>query len=180
MAFTNAQLTEPDLPNIDHVEFRSVDSRYPYIAAAIAAIYAVMTIVALVAVRITTNPNGPIFLPPSLPPWLPTGIVALGLVSLVILTIYCYFRAKSHQYAVRTHDVVQKHGVFRQSEIVQPLVRLQHVEIVRGPIDKWAGLAKLKLFSAGAMRETFTIPGLPLRTAARIRRYALSVQRAQD
>jgi len=50
----------------------------------------------------------------------------------------------------------------------------------RGPIDKWAGLAKLKLFSAGSMRETFTIPGLPLRTAARIRRYVLNLQRAQN
>jgi membrane protein YdbS with pleckstrin-like domain len=55
----------------------------------------------------------------------------------------------------------------------QPILRVQHVEVKRGPFDRWAGLAKLQVFSAGGEMHTFEIPGLPLERAQRIRQYIL-------
>ena len=66
MTFTNTQLTELDLPDIEQVNFQAVDSRYPYIAAAIAATYLILTIVAPIAIRFLTNPSGPNLLPHAL------------------------------------------------------------------------------------------------------------------
>jgi len=173
MAFTNPQLTDAQLPDIDTVKFEAVDSRYPRIVAAIAVAYVLVFAAGLLIANAVTEPDDLVL--PSVP-----LLVAAFVLILVALSTYCFFRAASNRYAVRTHDVMLKHGVFQHTEIVQPLIRLQHVEMERGPIDKWAGLAKLKLYSAGAQRETFTIPGLPVRTAARIRRYVLNVQRARN
>ncbi len=173
MTFANPQLTDAQLPDIDTVEFESVHARYPFIVATIAAVYVVLIFAGLLVWNIFAGPDDLVF--PSVWP-----IASAFVFLLIALPFYSFLRAASVGYAVRAHDVLLKHGVFRHTETVQPLIRLQHIEMERGPIDKWAGLAKLKLFSAGAQRETFTIPGLPLRTAARIRRYVLNVQRARD
>jgi len=173
MAFTNPQLTDAELPDLDTVEFESVHPRYPYIVATIAAVYVVSISAGLFVANTVAAPNELAF--PSFWPLFSAFVFVL-----IALPFYSFLRAASIGYAVRAHDVLLKHGVLRHTETVQPLIRLQHVEMERGPIDKWAGLAKLKLFSAGAQRETFTIPGLPLRNAARIRRYVLNVQRARD
>lgn len=173
MAFTNPQLTDAQLPDIDTVEFESVDPRYPRIVAAIAVIYVMVISGGLLIASTFAEPDELIM--PSARLLLVAFVFAL-----IALPTYSFFRAASNRYAVRAHDVILKHGVFQHTETVQPLVRLQHVEMERGPIDKWAGLAKLKLFSAGAQRDTFTIPGLPVQTAARIRSYVLKLQRDRD
>ena len=173
MTFTNPQLTDAQLPDVDMVNFESVDSRYPRIVAAIAVAYVLVIAGGLLLGSAVADPDELVV--PSVQ-LLVTAFVFI----LIALPSYCFFRAASNRYAVRAHDLILKHGVFQHTEIVQPLIRLQHVEMERGPIDKWAGLAKLKLFSAGAQRETFTIPGLPARTAVRIRRYVLNAQRARD
>jgi hypothetical protein len=64
-------------------------------------------------------------------------------------------------------------GIFFFSETIQPLVRVQHVELKRGPVEKRYGLASLKIFSAGLGKETFTLPGLLLADAERVRTHVL-------
>jgi membrane protein YdbS with pleckstrin-like domain len=48
-----------------------------------------------------------------------------------------------------------------------PLVRVQHLDVVRGPFDKMFGTASLVLHTAGTHNSTVTVPGLaPDRAAA--------------
>jgi membrane protein YdbS with pleckstrin-like domain len=67
-------------------------------------------------------------------------------------------------------------GFFWRKQIIQPLVRLQHIELARGPVDKYLDLAGLRIFSAGTGAETFTIPGLDATTAERMRQRLLDIQ----
>ena len=104
--------------------------------------------------------------------------ILLTLVATVIIgggftTVMTFLHGRSIRYALRTHDMVVHKGVLFFSETIQPLRRVQHVELKRGPIDKRYGLAALKLFSAGLGKETFVLPGLALEDAERVRSHVL-------
>jgi len=92
------------------------------------------------------------------------------------LACYVYAHAKKLAYGIREHDIVLQSGVFWQREIVQPLRRVQHVELSRGPMDKHFGLVKVKLFSAGTAMSTFVIPGLDKDNGSQIKQYVLDYQ----
>jgi membrane protein YdbS with pleckstrin-like domain len=55
----------------------------------------------------------------------------------------------------------------------QPIARIQHIELKRGPIERQVGLATLQVFSAGGSTHTFEIPGLPVDVAQKLRHFIL-------
>ncbi len=77
-------------------------------------------------------------------------------------------------YALREQDISFTSGVLFKKTVSQPILRVQHVELKRGPIDRKIGLAKLQVFSAGGAMHTFEIPGLKLDDAESIRQFILS------
>ncbi len=77
-------------------------------------------------------------------------------------------------YALREQDISFTSGVLFKKTVSQPILRIQHVELKRGPIDRKVGLAKLQVFSAGGAMHTFEIPGLKLDDAESIRQFILS------
>ncbi len=99
-----------------------------------------------------------------------TGLV-LGLS--LIITFIQYAADKRKFYALREMDIHYMSGLFFRKVVSQPITRIQHVELKRGPIDRKKGLAKLQVFSAGGEAYTFEIPGLPLQTAQKIRQLIL-------
>ncbi|WP_088330358.1 PH domain-containing protein [Lacimicrobium sp. SS2-24] len=90
-----------------------------------------------------------------------------------VLPPYWYAADKRKGYALREHDLSYRSGLLFISTVTQPVLRIQHVELKRGPIERRAGLASLQVFSAGGAMHTFAIPGLPLATAKGIRRFIL-------
>ncbi len=77
-------------------------------------------------------------------------------------------------YAIREQDISFTSGVIFKKTVSQPVLRIQHVELKRGPIDRKIGLAKLQVFSAGGAMHTFEIPGLKLDDAESIRQFILN------
>lgn len=92
---------------------------------------------------------------------------ALPLVALLYPWVWVSSRARC--FAVRQEDVSYYSGVFSRSVIIQPLVRLQHIEITRGVIERIFGLATLKLYSAGGGSHALAIPGLKYAVAQALR-----------
>jgi hypothetical protein len=82
-------------------------------------------------------------------------------------------------YALREKDISYCSGVIFKKTICQPILRVQHVELKRGPIDRKIGLAKLQVFSAGGAMYTFEIPGLELVEAQAIREFILNYKGSQ-
>ena len=56
--------------------------------------------------------------------------------------------------------VVVWKGAWWQREVWIPMTRLQHLDIKRGPLERWLGLATLELHTAGAHDHETRLPGL--------------------
>lgn len=89
------------------------------------------------------------------------------------VTLYCYLAFPRKRYALREHDLSFRSGLWFEKSVTQPILRIQHIELKRGPIERRAGLATLQVFSAGGALHTFEIPGLPLAEAKKIRQFIL-------
>lgn len=98
------------------------------------------------------------------------GITTLGLIS----TLYSAKADIRKFYALREQDINYTSGLIFKKTVSQPILRIQHVELKRGPIDRKIGLAKLQVFSAGGAMHTFEVPGLVLEEAEAIRQFILS------
>lgn len=94
-------------------------------------------------------------------------IALAALISLSLTYVYYEFRRKS--YAIRQKDIIYNNGLFWQSSIVVPFNRVQHCEVSQGPIDRFYGLAELKVFTAGGTSSDLKIDGLSPETAQRIK-----------
>jgi membrane protein YdbS with pleckstrin-like domain len=60
-------------------------------------------------------------------------------------------------------------GWLFHTDTVVPLVRVQHIDVTRGPLDKMFGTASLVVHTAGTHNSIVTVPGLAPDRAAEIR-----------
>lgn len=73
-------------------------------------------------------------------------------------------------YALREGDLLIARGVLVHTITAIPLARIQHVDIQRGPIEQWFGLAHVQIHTAsGGLRHDGGIPGLALADAEALR-----------
>lgn len=102
--------------------------------------------------------------------------IAILVVSLLIMwsVLYHYFADPKKQYALREFDVHFQSGLLFFRTVSQPIMRIQHIEIERGPLERSAGLATLQVFSAGGANHTFEIPGLMYEKAIELRQFILN------
>jgi membrane protein YdbS with pleckstrin-like domain len=166
--FSNTGLTSNDLPRLDSLKFEMLSPLYAksnrYITLFITLfIISILFIVQLQHfITLTTAVNNFI----SYVIWV---IALVGFMS----TLYTIVADKRKFYALRQQDLSYQSGVIFLKTVSQPMLRIQHVELKRGPIDRKIGLAKLQVFSAGGALHTFEIPGLPLEKAESIRQFIL-------
>ena len=108
------------------------------------------------------------------------NILSIGLIALVLIGIASALRLQSFFadvrifYAIREQDISKQSGLIFRKLSCQPILRVQHVEVNRGPLDRWAGLASLQVFSAGGEMHTFEIPGLSIERAEQLREFILA------
>lgn len=110
--------------------------------------------------------------------WLFTPFPGFLLILLVIVAISLYYfnlgwlPPRSYQgWSYRLTDTIieLKSGVIIQKSVLIPLSRLQHVDLVRGPIEQRFGLSSLKIHTAGTRAASHTIPGLEAEVASKLR-----------
>lgn len=95
---------------------------------------------------------------------LPLVVLLLGLAAVAIAPARIYRRLR-YGLSDRLLQVVR--GWLFHTDTVVPLVRVQHLDVVRGPFDKMFGTASLVLHTAGTHNSVVTVPGLaPDRAAA--------------
>lgn len=166
--FSNEQLSETQYPSIFHIDTLPLDPAY-----AKANRLLLLTIALLVALIFAAVLNQPWFeLPEKLAIVLTFAGIGISCLFL-LLTVYHIAADPKKSYALREHDLSYSSGlVFRQC-VTQPITRIQHIELKRGPIERKVGLATLEVFSAGGALHTFEIPGLKLATAQQIRQFIL-------
>lgn len=65
--------------------------------------------------------------------------------------------------------LLMRYGVVFVEERAVPVRRMQHVDLMRGPVERLFGLATLVVFTAGNEGSAFRVPGLPLERATELR-----------
>ncbi|MEP4892193.1 MAG: PH domain-containing protein [Aliiglaciecola sp.] len=111
---------------------------------------------------------------------LPTDLLAayplaVGVVLFIsiLISLYLYIAIPCKQYCLTETNLHFACGVIFRRIYSQPILRIQHVELKRGPIERAFKLASLQVFSAGGSIHTFEIPGLSLHDAQKIRQFIL-------
>ena len=98
--------------------------------------------------------------------WLPGSVLVVGLLVVAIGPLRIYRRLR-YRLTGQLLQVVR--GWLFHTDTIVPLVRVQHIDVVRGPLDKMFGTASLVVHTAGTHNSIVTVPGLAPDRAAEIR-----------
>lgn len=97
---------------------------------------------------------------------LPTAIAVIAIAVIAIAPQRIYRRLR-YRLDPRLLQVVR--GWLFHTDTIVPLVRVQHLDVVRGPLDKMFGTASLVVHTAGTLNSLVTLPGLAPERAIEIR-----------
>ena len=106
---------------------------------------------------------------------LPAVIGLIGLSGITIAPDRIYRRLG---YAIDSRLLRTVRGWLFHTDTVVPFVRVQHIDVTRGPFDKMFGTATLVVHTAGTHNSIVTLPGLSQERAAEIREAIRSEIRA--
>jgi membrane protein YdbS with pleckstrin-like domain len=95
--------------------------------------------------------------------------VALPLIVALILGTVPQRAYARLQYGVTDRLLQVVRGWLFHTDTVVPFVRVQHLDVLRGPFDKMFGTATLVVHTAGNHNSIVTLPGLAPETAEGIR-----------
>jgi len=85
------------------------------------------------------------------------AVFALALLLGVVRAVLLY---RSWSYVVRADSLFLSRGVFTRVRTVVPYVRVQHIDTMRGPLERLLGLSTLVVYTAGSRGADVTIPVL--------------------
>ena len=106
---------------------------------------------------------------------LPAVIGAIGLSAIMVAPDRIYRRLG---YAIDGRLLRTVRGWLFHTDTVVPFVRVQHIDVTRGPFDKLFGTASLVVHTAGTHNSIVVLPGLSPDRAAEIREAIRSEIRA--
>lgn len=106
---------------------------------------------------------------------LPALIAAIGLSAIIIAPARIYRRLG---YAIDGRLLRTVRGWLFHTDTIVPFVRVQHIDVTRGPVDKLFGTASLVVHTAGTHNSIVVLPGLSPTAAAEIREAIRSEIRA--
>ena len=95
-----------------------------------------------------------------------TLLPVLALISLTTAPQRIYARLR---YRLTERFLQVLRGWLIHTDTIVPLVRVQHIDVTRGPLDKMFGTATLVVHTAGTHNSIVTLPGLSPERAAEIR-----------
>ncbi|MBL4909178.1 MAG: PH domain-containing protein [Alteromonadaceae bacterium] len=167
-SFTNTLVNIVDLPQLQQLNFENLSAKY---ALTRLFTHLLMTLLIIIIAFIFQHFSLLPF-PKDVHHNIFIGILILSALSL-LLSIYLWFSDHHKHYALREQDLSYASGLIFKKIVTQPILRIQHIELKRGPIERKVGLASLQVFSAGGALHTFEISGLTLAIAESIRQYIL-------
>ena len=108
---------------------------------------------------------------------LPAVVGLIGLSGIIVAPERIYRRLG---YAIDGRLLRTVRGWLFHVDTVVPFVRVQHIDVTRGPIDKMFGTATLVVHTAGTHNSVVVLPGLSPERAAEIREAIRSEIRADS
>jgi len=111
---------------------------------------------------------------------LPLSII-LGALWLLFIIIFIYQGAayKHFRYAMNDFGLYIHRGVFWRRKIIVPRNRVQHTDVMQGPIERRYELAELTVHTAGTRNASVKLPGILHADAEKLRE-SLSFEESND
>ena len=78
-------------------------------------------------------------------------------------------RWRHWRYAFTGTELHVAHGWWTQIHTIVPVLRVQHIDVAQGPLERNFGVARLVLHTAGSDNTIVTLPGISRETAEEIR-----------
>lgn len=72
-------------------------------------------------------------------------------------------------YAFTGRELHVAHGWWTRIHTIVPVVRVQHIDVAQGPLERTFGVARLMLHTAGTDQTVVTLPGITRATAEEVR-----------
>ncbi len=159
--FTNKQLDVADLPKLEALEYSGLHKNHLTETLIIRGFVGVVAVVALYFGTMNGNLSSAIF----------ALLFAAEIAVIVAFIWFGYLGFFKKGFALREKDVSYKRGIIFQTITTIPLSRIQHSEVVRGPLDRFFGLSSVKIYTAGGNSSDVVIPGLALENAEKVREF---------
>ncbi|MFO7893737.1 MAG: PH domain-containing protein [Longimicrobiales bacterium] len=101
----------------------------------------------------------------------PVGVLSAtaAVLTVAAAAVFPRLRYRAWGFALRDRDVYLRRGVLFRTTSIVPHARIQHVDTRHGPIDRWLGLTRVVVFTAGTQGAIITIPALAADEAEEIR-----------
>lgn len=173
MSFSNNYVQADHLPKAEDIPLTRVSPLHSWFCLLTHSI--VFALLAGVSVFFLVQPWFDLYFFRDISPY----TLALTGVLYVLFAGYRFVANRKLAYGVRDHDITLRAGWYWRSITTQPLLRVQHIEVDRGPLERRAGLATLALFSAGGDLHSLSIPGLTLARAEALRQFVLTYKAEQ-
>ncbi len=95
--------------------------------------------------------------------------IAITVIALLAVIFIPHRRWGRLGYALHPKMLQVVRGWLFHSDTIVPLIRVQHIDVTRGPLDKAFGTATLVVHTAGTHNSIVTLPGLSPDKASAIR-----------
>ena len=168
--FQNGQVDILSLPTADGLTWTPLEDRYRRLLL-LSTAFASAVFIAGVSLTLPLM---------EVPPWVALSAVGIILLIAAIQTLAIVKGFPYKGYAIRTHDLLYRTGWLYKKQIAIPFSRVQHVEIRQGIFERVFGLHRLNVYTAGGDSSDLTIPGLPERTAQRLKEFILRETTTRD
>lgn len=99
------------------------------------------------------------------------GLPSVGIAFLAAMAILVVPSRRYQRLGYALHPTLLQvvRGWLFHADTMVPLVRVQHIDVTRGPLDKMFGTADLVVHTAGTHNSVVVLPGLAPERAAEIR-----------
>lgn len=104
---------------------------------------------------------------------------AASVVILIQFVIGIFLARKRYQnmgFALRTHDLVYRNGWLFEKLHVVPLIKVQHCQVKKGPLERRYGLSALRVYTAGVSGADLVLEGLTDEQALTMKDWLLQKQ----
>ena len=169
--FANNPININELPDVSLQTFQPISPRYLFVLRISNSIFLLILLIAFCSITLTQV---------AIEHWIFLGGVGIWILCYLMMWFFTRASVRNKSFAVRTHDISFKTGVFFKEWTTVSFNRVQHCEITKGVIDNLVGLAELKIFTAGGSSSDLAIPGLQPELAVRLKEHILNEIKYQD
>lgn len=96
------------------------------------------------------------------------GIIIFITILLINSIIYPIFEYKQWRYTITNDKIEFTEGIYFKRTVLIPIIRIQHIQLNQGPINKFFKLCNITIFTAGGQHK---IPNIEMEKAEEISEY---------